>query len=100
MKLRIRGNTVRVRLTRTEVSRLSEGSRVEQATVFSPTAQLLSSVEPSASTGRAIVTFDGARVAVILPSDRVNRWAESDEVSIEETQPVGGQQLLRILIEK
>jgi hypothetical protein len=100
MKLRIRGNTLRVRLTQSEVACLAKGDRVQQATVFSPTSTLLSSVEPSASAAHPIATFDGASVAVILPSDRVHRWTESDDVSIEGAQPVGSGQLLRILIEK
>ena len=100
MKLRIRGNSVRVRLTQSEVARLAAGNRVEQATTFSPASKLVSSVERSASAASAAVIFDGIHLAVILPSDQVHRWTESDDVSIEYSQPIGSGQLLRILIEK
>jgi hypothetical protein len=99
MKLRIRGNMVRIRLTQSEVARLAAGSRVEQTTTFSAISKLVSSVETSGAT-QAAVKFDGADLAVILPADRVCHWAASDDVSIDETQAVGAGQSLRLLIEK
>jgi len=99
MKLRIRGNMVRVRLTQSEVARLAEGGRVEQTTTFSPASKLVSSVETSGAK-QSIAKFDGANLAVILPFAQVRRWATSDDVGIDETQSVGGGQFLRLLIEK
>jgi hypothetical protein len=100
MKLRIRGNSVRLRLNQTEVARLAAGERVEQATQFSPTSSLLSSIERAAGEPAPRATFDGRRLAVYVPDEQVRRWADSDQVGIAADQSFGGENPLRLLIEK
>lgn len=100
MKLRIRDNSVRVRLTQSEVARLAVGERIEQVTEFAGGARLISSVESAAklSAGRAV--YENNCVGVMLPAEMVKRWAESEEVSIEAEQRNEDGGCLKILIEK
>ncbi len=100
MKLRIRGNSVRIRVTRNEVAKLAAGERIEQQTEFSATSRLVSTLEPSAHAPGVIATFDGTRLALIVPSDQVRQWAASDQVGIQAEQSTGAGQWLRLLIEK
>ena len=100
MKLRIRGNSVRIRVTRSEVARLSEGERVEQATQFSPTARLRSSVEPSSRVGAPVAELSDSSIRVLLPQGQVRAWANSDQVTIDAMQDAGEGTLLQILVEK
>ncbi len=100
MKLRIRGNSVRVRLTRTEVAALGAGKTVSQTTAFSPAARLISSVVVSADAKSPAARFIDSQVLVILPEQQVRHWAESDEVSISATQAVGADESLALLVEK
>jgi hypothetical protein len=100
MKLRIHGNSVRVRLTQTEVARLAKGERIEQTTAFSATSKLISSIEPSSSAATASAEFDGLRLAIFLPSKHAIHWASSSEVGIEINQPCGGSASLSLLVEK
>ena len=100
MKLRIRGNSVRVRLTKSEVDRLGTGERVEQATQFSKVASLKSSVESTPRVAAPLVEFAGSTLCVLLPTELVRRWATSDQVTIDGKQDAGAGTLLQILVEK
>jgi hypothetical protein len=100
MKLRIRGSSLRLRLTRTEVERLAgaEGS-VEDTVRFAPATSLTYRVR-RAETHAACASFDGATVDVLVPSATVIAWASSDQVGFEAEQSVGDGPPLRILVEK
>lgn len=100
MKLRIRNNSVRIRVTRSEVACLIEGKRVEQATLFSPLSSLISSIEASTGVAVPTATFDGRRVALSIPLWQIQQWAQSDQVSIEASQTIGSNTTLQLLVEK
>lgn len=100
MKLRIRGNSVRVRVTKSETGRLGAGEAVEQVTEFSSDQRLISCVEPSSHVNSATAEFEGGKIRVVLPLDQVRTWAGSDAVSIEAVQRIDSAQSLQILVEK
>ncbi len=100
MKLRIQADSLRIRLTQTEVAQLAGGNAVTQATSFSPTAQLITSVETSASASAASARLEGSQLAIVLPLEPVRRWAHSEQVSIPAEQRIDDKRSLSILIEK
>lgn len=100
MKLRIRGNSVRIRLSQSEVAHLAAGKRIEQMTQFSSASSFVSSIETSSEATSPTATFDGLRMAVCLPPNQVSQWAESGLVSIEAVQSTGDGRNLQLLIEK
>lgn len=100
MKLRIKGNCVRVRLTRSEVARLAAGQQLQQITEFSADSRLVSSIEIVRDVSAPQANYENNRIALLLPGDLVKQWAASDQVSIEAAQPIGIGQQLTILIEK
>lgn len=100
MKLRIRGNSVRVRLTRSEVARLGAGETVEQITEFAKNVRLISSIGPSPIITTARAEFTAGRISVLLPSEQIDSWANSDMVSLEANQPIENDRSLQILVEK
>lgn len=99
MKLRIRGNSVRMRLTRAEVAALGEAGRAEDCVGFSPIEELRYGVAVTAD-GALRVEFGGDRLTVHVPKVLVERWLQPSEVSIEGRQPIGGAAELKILVEK
>lgn len=100
MKLRIRENSLRIRLVQTEVQRLVKGQSVEQTTVFSLSSSLVVRVEPCFRTEQPAALFVDHRLSILLPPAAVRRWAETDQVAIEADQSVGDGRFLHILIEK
>ena len=100
MKLRIHDNTLRIRVTQSEVARLAAGNPVEQITEFAPTSFLITLVKPSSQVRSTTATFQDNQLSVLLPLDAVTRWAHSDQVGIEASQTIGSDKTLSILIEK
>jgi hypothetical protein len=102
MKIRMRGNSVRVRLTRGEVARLAAEGRVEEATEFGPGpgGRLVYSLESSDEARGLGARFSEGRIRLTVPADAAERWAASDEVSLESEQQLGVGPSLRILVEK
>ena len=101
MKLRLRGNSVRLRLTQAEVKALDHGGSAEDAVTFGPAGQprLVYRVEASA-VARPAVSMSGAgletRVKVTLPQTQVARWANGSEVGLYFEEPWG----LKVAVEK
>ncbi len=99
MKLRIRGDSVRLRLTRGEVQALVQGGAVRERTrVPGGTAfgyELLS--DPAAAA--VAVRFDGGVLAVTVPAATAAAWAGSEEVALGAELPLPGG-ALSVLIEK
>lgn len=81
MKLRIKGNSVRLRLTRPEVARLNGEGSIEEAAEFGPGEVLKYGIEASGAS-ETWTTFRGGSVRVILPKDQIQQWASSEDVGI------------------
>lgn len=99
MKLRIRGNSIRLRLSRGEVAAFDRDGRVEDAAQFGPGARLAYALERSAA-GRLSARMEGGAVVVTIPDDLAGSWCRTERVGLEGEQPTGDGQTLRILVEK
>jgi len=93
MKLRIRENTVRMRLKRGEVDRLASGESIVEQTCF-PDSVLTYRLAIS-DDGKVSASFADGKLTICLPEPEVTKWAETDQVSI-----VAEQAPLSMLIEK
>lgn len=100
MKIRITGNNLRVRVSKTEADLLASGRKIEQVTVFSAASRLTSAVTPVADARGPSATFQRDRLEVFFPAEKLRQWGKSDEVGIEANQPVKDGQPLTILLEK
>lgn len=99
MKLRIQDNSVRLRLTRTEVDSLDEHGEVAAFTVF-PGEQALRYTVKSGKADRVGARFDAHAIVVTIPAAEVHDWATSERVSIRGSEPLAGSESLAILVEK
>lgn len=98
MKIRIKGNSVRLRLTQTEVDQLLENGEVQEQTSF-PNATLDYRIQLSDS-NIITISFTDSKITILIPEDQGVAWCKSDEVGLENWIPVGKEEDLRILIEK
>ncbi len=98
MKLRIRGDSMRLRLKRSEVDLLATGASIVEETHF-PGAVLTYRLDVSDNT-RISANFDNGSLVVSLPRPKVLAWASSDEVSLFAEQQLEGSRSLSLLIEK
>jgi hypothetical protein len=97
VKLRIRGDSLRLRLTRGEVTSLREHGEVAETIHFGGRA--LEYVLRSAEVDAPRASFVGDRIEVAIPRAAAETWAGSDQVGIEAEQELEGGSL-RLLIEK
>lgn len=99
MKLRIRGDSIRLRLTRGEVAELLERGEVADATHFpaGPALGYRLCADPAAATVSA--AFEAGTLQVRLPRATADGWGRSDEVAVRGAVPVGAGSL-SILVEK
>jgi len=102
MKLRIKGNSVRLRLMRSEVAKLIEDSSLSDSISFGTTADVLTyTVISSKDEQKVSARLVGNEIVVIVPEITATTWAKTDAVSIEANQHIEGtSENLAILIEK
>ena len=100
MKLRIRDNTLRLRLSVGEVAQASEAGLVKAAIRFPGGGRLEYVVESTPASVAPSAMFDEGRVLVRLPESAVREWADSEQVSIRAEQPLDDGSVLTILVEK
>ncbi len=100
MKLRIRDNSIRLRLEASEVRALAETGVVETVTAFPRGRRLTYAVESSPASVMPTARFSKKRVTVRLPESSVLAWADSDQVSIEGEELLDNGDVLRLLVEK
>jgi hypothetical protein len=102
MKLRIKENTMRVRVSRSEVARLLTGDCLEETIHFTPepVAKLSYALQQDQSLSRPTVQYTENRVAILIPADQVNTWGTTDQVGIAEDISLGNLWSLGLLIEK
>jgi hypothetical protein len=98
VKLRIRADSLRLRLTRSEIDQLRERSRVAQAIHFGPGAALEYAIELTES-DRVGARFEAATITVELPRTLALAWASGEDVGIAASQPLPEGELA-LLIEK
>ena len=102
MKLRIKGNSIRLRLGQSEVRRLFNEGVVGEFTDFGAFSQQrfgyalhVTLDDPNVS-----ATFADGRMIVRVPAGAIRQWAQTDQISIRALQRTTDGSELRILIEK
>lgn len=96
MKLRIKGNTIRVRLSEPEVSLLNNGGSVEEKTLF-PNSVLSYIVQPSAASS---AEYHDSTILIKIAENDIKTWATTDQASISTEISTGNDDILSILVEK
>ena len=101
MKLRIRGNTVRLRLLRNEVEDFSKHGRIAETIEFGPTEEesLTYALQSSEVADSVRAGYCENEICVVIPQKDAERWTETEEVGLSATYERNGT-AVEILIEK
>ncbi len=94
MKLRIRENSIRLRLTKSEVAEFGEKGLIENKTEFGESV-FIYALKSSDSAQSLQVSFENGRIEIIVPKAITENWTNTQEVGIS-----GETETLKILIEK
>jgi hypothetical protein len=98
MKLRIRADTVRLRLKRGEVEQLAAGDSIVGETHF-PGSVLTYRLDLS-DNGAISAAFGNGTLVVSVPRSAAVEWATTDQVSLSAEQALADNVTLSLLIEK
>lgn len=98
MKIRIKGNAVRFRLSKSEVAAFAKEGFVEEKTTFDNSIFKYAVV----STGNKIMSADFVNGSIIMyvPKHLLEMWAATNQVSIVYDLAVSNGKFLNLLLEK
>ena len=97
MKLRIKGNTLRLRLTQGEMSALAEQGTAEDRIEFPGGATLVYRLQSDNKTPVISAKYGVNIIEVRVPSALCARWSGTDLVTLSATQAVGSEELTIVL---
>jgi len=99
MKLRIRGPTLRLRLTQGEVQALLDDGVVEERVPFAAGVSLIYRLRRDTAAGEITATFRHGVVEVLVPERNAREWCTTQLVTLAHEQ-AGAGGALRITLEK
>jgi hypothetical protein len=102
MKLRIKGNSMRFRVSRSEVARLLAADPLVETIQFAPQAgaRFTYALQREPLVKCPTVQYTENKVVVLLPADQADLWGGTDQVGIAEEISLGELGALELLIEK
>jgi len=100
MKLRILDNSIRLRLTQSEVAALGRDGLVTAHTEFPGGRSLTYVVESSPESVAPAAFFSNNVITIRLPETSVQPWVASEQVSIDGDQRLDDGSLFKVLVEK
>ncbi|HYL37680.1 MAG TPA: hypothetical protein VEV17_17325 [Bryobacteraceae bacterium] len=102
MKLRIHDNSIRLRLTRSEVTGFAANGRIEGTLQFGPEAsqRLTYGLEAVPGIKGICVRGSAEHLMIQVPSVLAREWTATERVAIDGQQSIDGQGTIEILVEK
>ena len=100
MKLRIHGNSLRLRLSQSDVAQFSKTGFVEDSIQFAPGASFAYALESLSSLKAPQALYANGFLRIQVPGGDATDWVRSDRVGISGDQLLESGKHLSILIEK
>jgi hypothetical protein len=100
LKLRVLDNSIRLRLTRGEVTAIGDDSVVRGRVRFAGNNTFVYMLESSSAIVRPEAYVSNNVLTVRVPQMDIRRWARSEEISIQSEQLLDDGDHLKILVEK
>jgi hypothetical protein len=99
MKIRIYGNSVRIRLSRSEVEKFGKEGYLEDKTEFGD-SNLIYALQSKPNGNDLSASFDGNKITMFVPEKLQREWTGSEKVGYEANMPIGNDKTLYLLLEK
>ena len=99
MKIRIHGNSIRIRLSKTEVEILSDEGHLEERTSFGNT-YFTYALSQSMDVNELTATFADNQITMFVPASFLEDWPINNIVGFEENMPINETDFLYLLLEK
>ena len=99
MKIRIRENSIRFRITRTELDIFAKKGLLENKTEFG-FADFVYAMQALEGIEELAATYIGNKITVFVPAKMKSEWATTDIVGFSNNMNTGNGRTLSLLIEK
>lgn len=99
MKIRIKGDSVRYRLSKTDVAAITGKGYHEEQTRFAGST-LTYTLQQHADSEQLSATYTDNRITLFIPATFLKDWATNDVVGIEGHMPTEEGRSLYLLVEK
>jgi hypothetical protein len=98
MKIRIKGNSIRIRLTKTEVDHFGRDGYIEDSTEFVNNKLVYALQKDNVSELSA--KMESNKITMQVPENLAHQWTTTDEVGFQNNFAIGNNKQLFLLLEK
>jgi hypothetical protein len=99
MKLRIKGNSLRLRLSKSEVEKLAVDAYLEEHTSFGKNT-FGYALQSKAGAVELSADFDDHKITIFIPENFIKDWHVNDVTGFDSTMHISDAESLYILVEK
>lgn len=99
MKLRIKGSSLRLRLTQGEVQQLETDGEVAEQVHFGGGAKLTYRLHTDLKNSEISASYGDNVIDIRIPQEAARTWSRTDQVTLSHSEPVTDGEL-RIVIER
>ena len=99
MKIRIQRNSLRFRLSKTDIEKLSNDGYLEEVTPFGH-ADFIYAVTRSAGASELSATFENGKILLQIPQIFTDGWADNNVIGHSGEMHIANGDVLKLLIEK
>lgn len=99
MKLRIKSNSIRIRLTKTEVSTLASTGYLEEQTLFADN-KFVYAIKCMGNGNELSASLDINKITMFVPAALIKNWPKNNVVGFNTNIPVAENGSLYLLLEK
>ena len=99
MKIRIKGDSVRFRLTRSEVDKFADEGYIEERTEFG-NSTLIYALQRVTEGDKLSASFNNNKITLLMPVSIAQEWTSTEKVGYDARMNTGGQDTLYLLLEK
>jgi hypothetical protein len=100
MKIRIKGNSIRYRLTKTEIDNFGKNGYLEERTDFPGSQSFYYRLERKENIDNLETSFSENRITLYVPVNLSDEWTTTDIVGYDHKMKMGDGKELFLLIEK
>ena len=99
MKIRIKGNSIRIRLTKSEVDYFGKMNYLEEKTEFGDD-EFIYALQSSENEKELSASFQRNKITLLIPVHLAKVWTSTEHVGYESEMDIGNGKKLFLLLEK
>jgi hypothetical protein len=100
MKIRIKGNSIRLRLGKSEVAQFAEKGYLQEHTSFGNGIAFSYALIKSSDIDEVKASFENNTISISVSDMIANQWTQTDEVGFQHKQALTNGEELFLLVEK